>query len=85
MLRNLLHPRAYWAVAGVKVDIKIKDGLSANLSQYFFGNIGWRAKSQKSSNGDFRSLLLCLIVSMYKFKGKTPQSGCETKRIASRN
>ena len=37
--------------------------------------------SQKSSDDTLRRLLLGLVVSMYKFRGKTSQSGCETKRI----
>ena len=80
----MLHSRAYQAIALVEVDT-IKDGSGIDLSQYFFCDIDWRAKSQKSSNDDFRRLLSCLVVLMYKFRGKTPQSGCETKRITSKN
>ena len=47
--------------------------------QHLSSDVGWCAKSQKSSNDDFRRLLLYLVVLMYEFRGKTPQSGCETR------
>ena len=60
--------------------------LSVNTLQHFlFSNIGWRTTSQKSSDDTFRRLLFGSVVSMYEIRGKTPQSGCETKRITSKN
>ena len=41
--------------------------------------------SQKSSDDTLRRLLSGLVVSMNEIRGKTPQSGCETKRITSKN
>ena len=37
---------------------QIKDDSSIDLSQHFFSDVGWRSKSQKSSNDNFRRLLL---------------------------
>ena len=59
--------------------------MTGKLLSLFVMDVGWRAKSQKSSDDDFRRLLLVSAVSMYEFRCKTPQSDCETKRITSKN
>ena len=55
-----------------------------NLQHSLFSNVGWRSTSQKSSDDTFRRLLSGSVVLMDKIRGKTPQSGCETKRITSK-
>ena len=40
--------------------------------------------SQKSSDDTLRRLLSGSVVSMDEIRGKTPQSGCEMKRITSK-
>ena len=54
----LLRPRAYRAIAWVKVYTILKDGSSVDTSQHLFSDVGWHTKSLKSSDDNFWRLLL---------------------------